>query len=271
MRINPYKKFHGSFMPEWLLPRKKISAGAKLCYARLARFSGKNGKCYPKIEKIADALGVSKRQCKTYLKELRDQQLIESEQQGLGKPNQYFFLDHQWMNPHLNDSDRGKYASLQGGSILPDKGEASCTTRGKDTSLPYNKDLRESYEESHEKRQRAREGNSENKKAPVQASITERIDGAAEIQELVQIYREYRRELGIWDNNFTLDAQHYKFRELGKERVKAALKHTISNGWKKLVEPEGKKGSSAMTKKELAETMNYTGVANAGMYELYEG
>jgi len=103
--FNPYKQFRGCWIPDWLLCRSELSAGTKLCYSRLARFAGKNGYCYPKIETLAETLGVSVPQCKRYLKQLQDLELIESKQRGMGNSNQYYFLEHEWMTEPLIDAN----------------------------------------------------------------------------------------------------------------------------------------------------------------------
>jgi len=95
--INPYRLFVGSVIPNWLLQRKEISPGAKLCYARLCQYSGKNGLCYPKQVTLAKELGCSRSQVIRYLKELVKQGLIEKVRVGLQRANRYKFLRHNWM------------------------------------------------------------------------------------------------------------------------------------------------------------------------------
>src|SRR5688572_3926181 len=58
--FNPYRMWVGSFIPNWLM-RQKISPGAKLAYARLAQYAGKDGQCYPSQKDLADELGVGER------------------------------------------------------------------------------------------------------------------------------------------------------------------------------------------------------------------
>lgn len=98
-RFNPYKLFHGSFIPEWLecRPVKECSVGAKLIYARLSRYAGKNGHCYPKIDEIALSTGFEERQVRRYLSELKELKLIESVRVGKKCTNRYFFLWHKWI------------------------------------------------------------------------------------------------------------------------------------------------------------------------------
>ena len=70
--INPYRMFTGSFVPNWLLCRKELNPGDKVCYARLAQFAGKDGECFPEIPTLAEELGVSPRQVDRYLAVLMD-------------------------------------------------------------------------------------------------------------------------------------------------------------------------------------------------------
>ena len=97
-RINPYKMFVGSFIPNWLLKRPEISQGGKLCYARLAQFAGEDGCCFPKQVTLGIELGVAERTVRDYIRELEKSSLIESVQNGLRRANNYYFLDHPWIH-----------------------------------------------------------------------------------------------------------------------------------------------------------------------------
>lgn len=104
--INPYKKFHGSFIPEWLERLTGISGGAKICYARLARYAGENGYAFPKIETLAEAIGVSERQVRRYITQLEEINLIEVKQIGFGRANRYYFLEHPSMQYKMSEPYR---------------------------------------------------------------------------------------------------------------------------------------------------------------------
>jgi hypothetical protein len=95
-RINPYKMFNGSFIPEAVsrVPIKELSHGAKLAYGRLIRYSGKDGLCNPKQATLAKEIGVSTVQVTRLVKELVDFGLIESIRNGIGRSNHYCFLNH---------------------------------------------------------------------------------------------------------------------------------------------------------------------------------
>lgn len=104
---NPYKLFCGSFIPNWLMERSEISAGAKLCFARLTQFAGRDGKCYPKLETLAQSLGVKVRTINKYVSTLKNFKLIKVCRCGPHSPNQYLFLEHPWMTaPDIDMHER---------------------------------------------------------------------------------------------------------------------------------------------------------------------
>lgn len=97
--FNPYKLFTGIFIPEALVKvnYKLLSPGAKLCYGRLARFAGKDGKCYPSMETLGRELGVTGRQARSYLSELESEKLVQRVGEQ-GKVNHFQFLWHSLFN-----------------------------------------------------------------------------------------------------------------------------------------------------------------------------
>lgn len=101
-RINPYKRFDGAWVPNWLLEREEVSAQAKLLYARLAQYAGKKGYAWPTQETLAHATGLPGRTLQRHLQELEGYGLVEIERRGLNLPNVYYFLEHEWMG--LNDA-----------------------------------------------------------------------------------------------------------------------------------------------------------------------
>ena len=111
-RINLWRKFVGSFIPNWLMCRPEVSQGAKLAYGRLAQFGGRAGRCFPMQESLGKELGVRGRMARNYIRELESFHLIESVQHGNCTSNEYHFLDHPWMHDKNNEtnclSDRQK-------------------------------------------------------------------------------------------------------------------------------------------------------------------
>lgn len=134
-RINPYKLFHGSFIPEWLeeRPTKEISLGAKLIYARLSRYAGKGGDCFPKLDEISKATGICLRQVKHYIKELKKLKLIESVQVGKKCSNRYFFLEHPWMIRAMYVESEVRDSALHGKSEVQD---SALPMEVQDSALP---------------------------------------------------------------------------------------------------------------------------------------
>lgn len=96
-RFNPFRQFSGAFIAEWLLRRTEVSNGAKICYARLVQFAGRNGCAWPGQQELAACIGVTDRTARDYVKELERHGLIDTEQRGLQRSNVYFFLRHEWM------------------------------------------------------------------------------------------------------------------------------------------------------------------------------
>ena len=104
--INPWRMFIGAFIPNWLLDRREVSLGAKLVYARLCQYAGRNGQAWPRQDLLAQEIGLKRRQVIRYLKELREHRLIEVTQIGLGRTNVYRFLAHEWMDDGSQGSVR---------------------------------------------------------------------------------------------------------------------------------------------------------------------
>lgn len=125
--FNPFRLFYGAFIPNWLLCRKEISQGAKLCYARLGQYSGENGICNPRQSTVADDLGVSERQVNAYISELCKFRLLTTKRNGLGQSNSYSFIWHEWITQDTSDQSR---------SILRVRTEEDCASDTKDTSVP---------------------------------------------------------------------------------------------------------------------------------------
>jgi hypothetical protein len=106
MRINPYRLFNGAFIPEWLMTTGTVSSHAKIIYARLCRYAGDDGRCYPKLDELAGEVGLPLSTMRRALEELIEQRMLETVRRGLGLPNDYFFLWHPLMgNPECPTMD----------------------------------------------------------------------------------------------------------------------------------------------------------------------
>jgi DNA-binding transcriptional MocR family regulator len=129
-KINPFRLFTGAMVPEWLMVRTEVSPGAKLAYARLARYAGQKGVAFPRLERLGSDLGVSRDQARRYVAELVKHGLITSKTGGFHRANRYHFLDHEWMSK---------------------RGGKSATPRGSKSATPP---LYEVSKESHKDRKR---------------------------------------------------------------------------------------------------------------------
>lgn len=78
--------------PRVVLRDSKISMGAKVVYFVLVDYAFNNIFCFPKVETIAEHLGMGENSVKGYLKELREYGLIKVWQRGLGKSNYYILM-----------------------------------------------------------------------------------------------------------------------------------------------------------------------------------
>ena len=121
--FNPYKIFVGSFIPNALMRYKGLSSTAKLVWARLAQYAGEKGECYPSVEKLAEEVGIHKRQCVSVLAELEKNKFIkivrpEGKDKMFHKTNRYFFLWH----AVFNCTSRGAVDCTSGGAV-------DCTQR----------------------------------------------------------------------------------------------------------------------------------------------
>jgi hypothetical protein len=106
--FNPFGEFYGAMVPNWLMRRKEVSPGAKLCYGKLCQFNGKNGKCFPGRELLAKELGCSPRSVTRYVKELQKWNLLDVIRVGKRCTNRYLFHRHKWMGDWRDYDDDQK-------------------------------------------------------------------------------------------------------------------------------------------------------------------
>lgn len=157
--FNPYRAFVGAFIPNCLMAYPGLSQGAKMCWARLAQYAGKEGVAYPKQETIAKELGVSTAQAKRYISELVDKGFIlierSSDDRLAHAPNKYRFLMHAvFSNAMADEPSEGSDMRPRGGADMrPSNGSDMRRPGGRiyDPSLYEENHRRESEEENHKK------------------------------------------------------------------------------------------------------------------------
>ena len=123
-RFNPYGIFKGIWIPSCIVRNPNLTASAKLVYGQLCFHSGKDGKCYPSQQTLANELGLSDRQIRAVITELENQGFIESES-PTGEDrlkhlnNNYYFLWH----PSFDETE-----STSEGTKVPVQSLKSLTT-----------------------------------------------------------------------------------------------------------------------------------------------
>lgn len=96
--VNPYGRWHGAFVPLWLLERGEIPTGAKMTYAVLCYHAGRQGRCFPGQRVLARELAISERQVRANLTTLVAHGMISVVQRGLRRSNVYHFCVHPWQS-----------------------------------------------------------------------------------------------------------------------------------------------------------------------------
>lgn len=145
--FNPYRLFHGIFIPEALVRCLDLTPGAKIAYGRLVRYAGKDGVCHPRQETLAREIGVSARQVRSYLQELIRNRFLKVIRKGLHAPNEYVFLWHEVFNPADRKDTSGQERKDSSGQERKD----SSGQERKNTSGPISREsIQESpFQESH--------------------------------------------------------------------------------------------------------------------------
>lgn len=103
-RIYPYKAFLGPVIPNWLLKRSDVTAGEKICYARLCQYAGNKNYCHPKQSTLAKEIGYTQSTVNGIIQKLVDKGLLLKEKTG--GSYKYFFLKHEWVDYRQTDTIR---------------------------------------------------------------------------------------------------------------------------------------------------------------------
>lgn len=97
--FNPYRLFNGSYIPDCILSFPGLSSSSKLIWARLAKFAGESGECFPSQKRLAEETGVSERAVRYSIEELVRQGFLEvkeplSNERLAHRTSTYTFLWH---------------------------------------------------------------------------------------------------------------------------------------------------------------------------------
>jgi helix-turn-helix protein len=124
--FNPYRMFVGLFIPEGLARSSRISAGAKLAWGRLARYSGVDGRCHPTMKTLGEEIGVGERQAQKYVSELERNELIRRVKRFSGRgqtSNAFEFLWHELFEEGANDTSGEGVNNRSGEGVNDRSGE----------------------------------------------------------------------------------------------------------------------------------------------------
>jgi len=115
--FNPFGLFNGLWVPECLARCRWLSGGAKLAWARLARYAGRDGRCYPTMETLGQEIGVGERQAQKYVVELERNNLVRRISRYLRRAqtsNGFEFLWHELFEEGVNDRSGGRVNDCSG-------------------------------------------------------------------------------------------------------------------------------------------------------------
>ena len=104
-RFNPYMKFYGIFIPDAILLNPDLTHAEKICYGILARYNGRNNRCYPSQETIAENLCLSVRQTIRILSSLEAKRFI-IRVIIRGKTHYHFLWHKSFDNHHVREKPR---------------------------------------------------------------------------------------------------------------------------------------------------------------------
>jgi hypothetical protein len=115
--FNPFGLFNGLWVPECIARCRWLSGGAKLAWARLARYAGRDGLCYPTMKTLGQEIGVGERQAQKYVAELERHELVRRVSRYLGRAqtsNAFEFLWHGLLEGGVNDRSGGRVNGRSG-------------------------------------------------------------------------------------------------------------------------------------------------------------
>jgi len=115
--FNPFGLFNGVWVPECITRCRWLSGGAKLAWARLARYAGRDGRCYPTMKTLGQEIGVGERQAQKYIAELERHGLVRRALRYVNRAqtsNGFEFLWHELFEGGVNDRSGGRVNDRSG-------------------------------------------------------------------------------------------------------------------------------------------------------------
>ncbi len=97
----PFKIFNGAVAPDSLFAIKCLTSDAKVVYTRLLSYCRDKDSCNPRLETIADAVGLSEDRTERALKQLKEQHFIKRIRSGPGRAAVTQLLWNSLLSPSL--------------------------------------------------------------------------------------------------------------------------------------------------------------------------
>lgn len=195
---------------------------------------------------------------KRWLKELEEDGVIESQKPGKNSGKHtllYHVVGHSLPRSELNEGNSQNEKRNRGNSQKSTSEQSQGNSQNEKSNSQNEKSARDIEEcarksqnekssiitmcSDHSASARAREVWDDAVQTAIQQEASmELIDSCETLEQLLGIYRAYRRMKNKFDNLFSLDAQRSHFKQLGITKVKAGLKNSVRHGWAKLVVPD---------------------------------
>jgi biotin operon repressor len=86
---DPVTRLGFTQVPNVILKNDSLSFGAKVTYSMFLSYAWHNNSAFPGQGRVAEDLGITERQIRRLVQELKDAGLLEVQRRGLGKTNIY--------------------------------------------------------------------------------------------------------------------------------------------------------------------------------------
>lgn len=226
--FNPYKMFHGAFIPNCLLEYDGLTFAAKCLWAKLVQYAGENGYCWPKRDTLAKELGTSLDKIKRTLRELRQCGFLVTKQVGgTGAPNAYFFVEHDIFR-------RGRIAPP---ALEPDK-----SWRGKSVPPLYSKEKNQRDSKNYSKKPRRTKAPGE--VTPTVLTIQDETLPSVFLEnthfmEMWETFKQYRKDIGSPIKTGNIASHLVKLSNDDPALAVSIIQQTLDNEWRGLFELKG--------------------------------
>lgn len=223
-----------------LIDRVDLSFEVKAMYMILARFSDKEGKCFPSIDRLSEIIGKDKRTVIRYIKKLEEKGLIEKRRR-FNQTNIYYLKNVAFSSDKIdndkNDSDK------------------DVTSVG-DTGVTYNSDknvnLKKHIEQYPINNTQIKE---KNKKGNITENLLDYIETLEIDSEKKKIFKEwveYKKEKNQYKNTKSIDILIKRFIKYSVQELRDIIEKSIMNNYSGIFEPKGNNSFSQENHNEIS-------------------